>query len=378
MNGAVHTYKARLVAKGFVQTPGTDYEETFTPVSSLNGYLNEEIYMEQPEDFVNQKFPNGVCKLKCSIYGLKQASRQWNKRFEDEIKKFKFSQNHDKPCVYVKSSGSYVTFLILNILGIKIYQDRSKRLIGLCQSTYIEKILKRFYMENSKRGTIPMQEKLKLSKSQGASTPAEIQRMQNILYASAVGSIMYAVRCTHPDAEFTKNMTSRFQENPELRVSCYTDAGYLTDADKLKSQTGYVFILNGGSIDWKSTKQSIFTTSSTDAEYIAAFDASREAVWIRKFIFGLGVVPIIEEPINMYFDNTRAISITKDHGVTKGARHFCVKVHYFQKTIEMGDVRIEKVDTDDNLADPYTKALACPKHSELTKKIGMIPASSLM
>ncbi|GJS60092.1 retrotransposon protein, putative, ty1-copia subclass [Tanacetum coccineum] len=201
------------------------------------------------------------------------------------------------------------------ILGIKIYRDRSKRLIRLCQSAYIEKILKRYSMENSKSGTIPMQEKLRLSKSQGASTLAEIQRMQKIPYASAVGSIM---------------------------VSCYTDAGYLMDADTLRTQTGYVFVLNGGAIDWKSIKQSIFATSSTDVEYIAAFNAS------------------------------------KDHGITKGARHFRAKVHYLRETIEMGDVKIEKVDTEDNLADPFTKALAFPKHSELTRNIGLLPASSFM
>nr|GEW68485.1 retrovirus-related Pol polyprotein from transposon TNT 1-94 [Tanacetum cinerariifolium] len=146
----------------------------------------------------------------------------------------------------------------------------------------------------------------------------------------------------------------------------------------MKSQTGYVFVLNRGDVDWKSTKQSIFATSSTDAEYIAAFDASKEAVWIQKFIYGLGVVSTIEEPINMYCDNTRAIAIAKDHGITKGARHFRTKVHYLQETIEMGDVKIEKVDTHDNLADPFTKALAFSKHSELTEKIKMIPASRLM
>ncbi|GJS08543.1 hypothetical protein Tco_1118029 [Tanacetum coccineum] len=171
---------------------------------------------------------------------------------------------------------------------------------------------------------------------------------------------MYVVRCTHPDVAFAQNITSRFQQNPgevnwtavknilkylhntkdmflvyggdtkrELRVSCYTDAVYLMDADDMKSQTGYVFILNGGAVYWKSTKHSIFATSSTDAEYIAAFDASKEAVWIHKFISGLGVVPTIEEPINMYCDNTGAIAIAKDHGVTKGARHFCAEVHYF-------------------------------------------------
>ncbi|GJZ16068.1 hypothetical protein Tco_0551745 [Tanacetum coccineum] len=228
-------------------------------------------------------------------------------------------------------------------------------------------------MENSKRETILMQEKLKLSKSQGASTPAEIQCMQNIPYTSAIGSIMYVVRCTRPDVAFAQNITSRFQHIPgELH--------WTTVKNILKHlcNTKDMFLVYGGVVDWKSTKQSIFATSSTDVEYIAAFDASKEAIWIRKFIFGLGVVPTIEEPISMYCDNIGAIAIAKDHGVTKGARHFRVKVHYPRETIEMGDVRIEKVNTDDNLADPFTKALAFPKHSELTKKIGMILASSLM
>ncbi|GJU66834.1 ribonuclease H-like domain-containing protein [Tanacetum coccineum] len=101
-------------------------------------------------------------------------------------------------------------------------------------------------MENSKRGTIPMQEKLKLSKSQGASTPAEIRRMQNIPYASAVGSIVVMV------VEYWNR----------LRFLATQICGYLTDADDMKSQTGYVFVLNGGAVDWKSTKKSIFATSS--------------------------------------------------------------------------------------------------------------------
>nr|GEV38769.1 retrotransposon protein, putative, Ty1-copia subclass [Tanacetum cinerariifolium] len=189
MNGNIHIYKARLVAKGFTQTPGIDYEETFSLVADirairilitiaayydyeiwqidvktafLNGYLDEEVYVEQPKGFVNPNYPNRVCKLKRSIYRLKQASRQ-------------------------------------------------------------------FYGGDLKR---------------------------------------------------------------ELRVSCYTDTEYLTDADDLKS--GYVFVLNGGVVDWKSAKQSIFATSSAEAEYIAAFDASKEAVWVRKFISGLIVVPTIE------------------------------------------------------------------------------------
>nr|GEX07381.1 hypothetical protein [Tanacetum cinerariifolium] len=441
MDGLVYVFKARLVAKGFTQTYGVNYEETFSlvayirairiliaiavyyeykiwqmdvKIAFLNGHLSEEVYIMQPEGFVNPKYPNHVCKLKRSICGLKQASRQWNKRFDYEIKKFSLAQNRDEPCVYLKASGSYVAILILYIydislmgnnipmlqdvksylersfvikdlggatyiLGIKIYRDRSKQLIGLCQSAYIEKILKRCYMKNSKPRTIPMQEKLKLSKSQGASTPAEKQRMQNVPYASTIGSIMYAVRCTRPNVAFAHNITSRFQQNPgeehwnafkniikylcntkdmflvygynmerELRVFCYTDAGYLTDADNLRSQTGYVFVLNG------------------------------EVVWIRKFISGLGIVPKIKESISMYCDNTGAIAIAKDDGITKGARHFHAKVYYLRETIKLGDVKIEKIDTYDNLADPFTKALAFPKHSELTMNIEMLPASSFM
>nr|GEX82767.1 ribonuclease H-like domain-containing protein [Tanacetum cinerariifolium] len=162
------------------------------------------------------------------------------------------------------------------------------------------------------------------------------------------------------------------------RVSCYTDAGYLTDADDLKSQTGYVFVLNGGVVDWKNAKQSIYATSSVEAEYIATFDASKEAVWVKKFIFGLGVVPTIEEPISMYCDNIKAIDIANESEITKGARHFSAKVHYLREVIEFGDIKLEKVHTYDNLADLFTKALAFPKHSEHTRNIRMLSASSLM
>ncbi|GJW99618.1 retrotransposon protein, putative, ty1-copia subclass [Tanacetum coccineum] len=345
-------FKARLIAKGFTQTYGVDLKKNLSPVADIRAiriliaiaaYYDYEIMANGCQNRIPQ-----WTSLRRSLYGETEVFV----RIQNILTCF--TQNPDEPCVYLKASGSYVAILILYvddillmgnnipmlqdvksylrrsfamkdlgdaayILGIKIYRDRSKRLIGLNQSAYIEKILKRFYMENSKRGTIPMQEKLKLSKLQGASTPAEKQRMQNIPYASAIGSIMYDVRCTRPDVAFAQNMTSRFQQNPgeehrtavknilkylrntkdmflvyegnmerELRVSCYIDAGYLTDADNLKSQTGYMFVLNGGAVDWKSIKQSIFATSSTDAEYIATFDASKEAVWIRKFISGLG------------------------------------------------------------------------------------------
>ena len=100
------------------------------------------------------------------------------------------------------------------ILGIKIYRDISQRLLGLSQSGYIEKVLKRFSMQDSKRGFLPMSHGIKLSKSQCPTTKDEKERMDKIPYASAIGSIMYAILCTRPNVSYALFMTSRFQSNP--------------------------------------------------------------------------------------------------------------------------------------------------------------------
>ena len=201
------------MAKGFRQIHGIDYDETFSPVvmfksirivlaiaahfdyeiwqmdvktAFLNGNLSEDVYMIQPEGFVDPKNARKVCKLQKSIYGLKQASRSWNLCFDEVVKEFGFIKNEEEPCLYKKTSGSALVFLILYvddilligndipmlesvkaslkirfsmkdlgeaayILGIKIYRDRSRRLIGLSQSTYIDKVLKKFSMQDSKK-----------------------------------------------------------------------------------------------------------------------------------------------------------------------------------------------------------------------------------
>nr|GEV13999.1 hypothetical protein [Tanacetum cinerariifolium] len=255
MDGIVHTYEAHLVVKGYTQLYEVNYEETFSSVADirairilisiaafydyeiwkmnvktvfLNGYLGEDIYMVQPEGSVDPKHPKKVCKIQRSIYYLKQVSRSWNKRFDEEIKKFGFAQNLDEPYVYQKASGSNVIFLIL---------DRSKRLIGLSQSAFIDKILKRYKMDNSKRSHIPMQEIFDLNKHK---------------------------------------VLQDLKRNPkaEIQVDCYCDAGFETNRDDIKSQTGYVFILNGGAVDWKRSKQSTTAVSAIAAGYIAASEAT--------------------------------------------------------------------------------------------------------
>ena len=321
-DGNVTVYKARLVAKGFRQVQGIDYDETFSPVAMLksvrimlaiaafydyeiwqmdvktaflNGFLEEELYMMQPEGFIDPKDANKVCKLQRSIYGLVQASRSWNKRFDSVIKAYGFIQTFGEACIYKKVSGSSVAFLILYvddilligndteflnsikgylnknfsmkdlgeaayILGIKIYRDRSRRLIGLSQSTYLDKVLKKFKMDQAKKGFLPVLQGVKLSQTQCPTTAEDREKMKDVPYASAIGSIMYAMLCTRPDVCLAISLAGRYQSNPgvdhwtavknilkylkrtkdmflvyggnkELVVNGYVDASFDTDPD---------------------------------------------------------------------------------------------------------------------------------------------------
>ena len=181
-------------------------------------------------------------------------------------------------------------------------------------------------------------------------TTDEREKMNGIPYASAIGSIMYAMLCTHPDVSYPLSVTSRYQSNPglmhwnavknilkylrrtkdvflvyggesDLVVRGYTDASFQTDHDDSILQSGFIFLLNGGAVSWKSSKQETTTDSTTEAEYIAASEAAKEGCWIKKFISELGVVPSIESPIDLYCDNNGAIAQAKEPRSHQRSKH---------------------------------------------------------
>ncbi|XP_052194739.1 secreted RxLR effector protein 161-like [Diospyros lotus] len=223
--------------------------------------------------------------------------------------------------------------------------------------------------------------------------------MASIPYASAIGSIMYAMPCTRPDVANALSVMSRYQSNPgeehwiavkgvlkylrrtkdtfmvygggELKLECFTDSSFQSDVDDSKSVSGYVFTLNGGAVCWKSSKQETTADSTTEAEYIAASYAAKEAVWMRNFISALGVVPTFVDPVLVYCDNNGAIAQAKEPRSHQRSKHILRRFHLIREIIGHGDIKMEKVVSAENVADPLTKPLSQQVFERHLEKMGL-------
>ncbi|KAA0051463.1 gag/pol protein [Cucumis melo var. makuwa] len=204
----------------------------------------------------------------------------------------------------------------LFVLGILIFRDRKNKMLALSQASYIDKIVVKYSMQNSKRDLLPFRHGVTLSKEQCPKTPQKVEEMRYIPYASVVGSLMYAMLRTTPDICYAVGIVSRYHSNPglahwtavktilkylrktrdymlvynfkDLILTGDTDSDFQTNRDSRKSTSGSVFTLNRGAAIWRSIKQGCI--ADMEAEYVAVCEATKEAVWLRKLLTDLEVV----------------------------------------------------------------------------------------
>ncbi|KAL4013592.1 hypothetical protein IC575_025764 [Cucumis melo] len=235
------------------------------------------------------------------------------------------------------------------VLGIQIVWNRKNKTLVMSQTSYIDNMLSRYKMQNSKKGLLPYRYEIHLSKEQCRKTPQEVEDMSNIPYASTVGSLMYAMLCTRPDICYSVGIVSRYQSNPrrdhwttvknilkylrrtkdcilmygskDLILTGYTDSNFQTDKHVRKSTSGSVFTLNGGAVVWRNIKQSCIADSTMEAEYVAACEAAKEAVWLKKFLTDLEVVPNMHLTITLYCDNSGAVVNSQEPRSHKRGKH---------------------------------------------------------
>ena len=453
-------YKARLVAQGFSQIPGVNYFDTFAPVAQLasiqtilafaasedletsqidikGAYLNGElasdkvIYMRQLPGYAEGLF---VCKLRKTLYGLKQLDRRWYQKLVDIMTRMKFKRSEVDQAVFYQRNKETGTLIIVPvhidncsivvtsqplidqfkikikkhveitdlgalhwILEIEVQHVCEEKKLLLSQCSYINSILRRYGLDDLKPISTPMDLNVRLMSTQSPTATDDITKMRDVPYHEAISSLMYALLGTQPDILFAVQTLSRFVINlgsahwkAVKRVFRYLKGtrelwlsyggggkkmeGY-ADADgsimeDRKAISGYTFITNSSAVSWSTKKQEIISLLTTESKYVAAIYAAKEALWLRSLISQLFGTTL---PVTTLFSNNQsAIALTKKHQYHAHTKHIDICYHFIRWIIEEGKIHLIYCPTNEMVADTLTKALPSVKVKHFATALGLV------
>ncbi|KAI3766949.1 hypothetical protein L2E82_17029 [Cichorium intybus] len=449
-NGEIERYKARLVAKGFTQMEGVDYHEMFAPVAKLvtvrtlftvavkkgwlihqldvnnaflHGELDEEVYMKIPQGF-GKRNETRVCKLRKSLYGLKQASRNWYQKFTLALVKIGFKQTKMDHSLFIYKNGdTFVTALIYvddmiiagnnleKIQATKKYLDekfsikdlgtlkyflgievtRTRDGLVLNQRKYVLDILNDCGLQGCRPCTFPMEQNLKLDKDN------EDPKVDASQYRRLVGRLLY-LQATRPDIAYSVNVLSQFVADPRqthmdavtrvlrylkatpgqgillpynggTNLVTYCDSDWMGCPFTRRSRTGYLLLLGGAPISWRSKKQSVVSRSSAEAEYRAMATTVSEILWMRWLLNELDVKQ--NGPTPLFCDNQAARHIANNPVFHERTKHVEMDCHFVRERVESQEIQPLHINTKLQIADLFTKALGAQQLRVLLDKLGI-------
>ncbi|CAI7872597.1 unnamed protein product [Closterium sp. NIES-53] len=433
----IERYKSRLVAKGYQQKEKVDYKELFAPVvkpttlrtllagaaikgwvvkqmdvttAFLNGVLEEEIFMAQPEGFDDGS--GRVLRLKKALYGLKQAPRQWYLKLRGVLEEIGFTPSSADHSLFMLGEGEQRSFTVVYVddilifspssdlvkevmlklqdkfkckalgdvsfyLGLHIERDVEKRCMRVHQRKYLEALAANFGQSEGHVAT-PFPSGFKCVKGPEEESVGEEERHR---FHSLVGSLLYAAVNTRPDVAFATGQLARVVQCPNeeqgadgvepgrLFLTAFSDASFASEPEDMISVGGFICCVGGGPTAWESKKQVDQALSSVESEYMALFRAVREIVWQRRLLAELGEEQ--QGPTPIYCDSQGAIALAMNpvlHGLTK---HMRVKWHWTRSMVAAGEVELLYVKTTGQPADMMTKRLVEQQHWKCCKLAGM-------